>query len=159
MARVPKHQPLQPSVLDRLIEPKSSTGSWGQVLRDVKEGIRRDLEDLLNTRWRCSSWPPNLEELDVSLVNYGIPDFTGVNLGAANNQDRFREILERVIVNYEPRLKDVKVELIRNPDPLDRTLQFRIEALLLAEPSPEPVVFDSALEPLSTSFQVMGGRR
>ncbi len=162
MAKISRNQPLQSSVLDRLIRPDSGPSgskSPGQVLRELKESVRRDLENLLNTRWRCSSWPPNLEELNVSLVNYGLPDFTGSNLGSADAQEEFRKILQRVIQNYEPRFKRVQVKLVKNPEPLDRTLRFRIEALLHADPAPEPVVFDSAMKPLTTNFEVKGADR
>jgi type VI secretion system protein ImpF len=164
MAKIPKKQPLVPSVLDRLLQ-SDETGrrtrqkGRGQLLRELKESVRRDLEDLLNTRWRCVSWPPNLDELEVSLFNYGLPDFTGANLGSAEHQEEFRLIIKKVVERFEPRLRRVQVHLVKNPDPLDRTLRFRIDALLYAEPSPEPVVFDSSIEPLSASFEVKGGER
>lgn len=135
------------------------TKGRGQVLRELKESVRRDLEDLLNTRWRCSSWPPNLDELDVSLVNYGLPDFTGANLGAPDNQEEFRRIIQRVIENYEPRFKKIDVQLIDSADPMDRVLRFRVEAMLRVEPAPEPIVFDTSLEPLTANFEVRGGGR
>jgi type VI secretion system protein ImpF len=154
-------QPLVPSVLDRLLddEPelsKETSKSRTQVLRELKQTVRRDLENLLNTRWRCVSWPPNLDELEVSLANYGIPDFVGMNMGIAEDREQFRRILEKVIRNYEPRFKKVDVRLVQSADQTDRTLRFRIDALLHAEPAPEPVVFDTALEPVTQSFEVKG---
>ena len=50
------------------------------------------------------------------------------------------------------------MQLLKNPDPLDRALRFRIDALLHADPAPEPVVFDSELKPLTASFEVKGGQ-
>ena len=78
MAKIEADQPLVPSVLDRLIDDEPTATreppkSRGQVLRDLKQSVRRDLENLLNTRQRCKSWPENLSELEVSLVNYGFP--------------------------------------------------------------------------------------
>ena len=75
-------QRLMPSIIDRLIdlEPlnlSEPAKSQGQVVFEMKISLRRDLENLLNTRWSCISWPPDYEELDLSLINYGIPDFTG----------------------------------------------------------------------------------
>jgi type VI secretion system protein ImpF len=46
-----------------------------------------------------------------------------------------------------------------NSDALDRTLRFRIDALLYAEPAPEPVVFDSQLEPSSATIEIKPGPR
>ena len=42
------------------------------------------------------------------------------------------------------------------PTSNDRVIRFRIDALLHADPAPEPVVFDSQLEPSSNLFKVNG---
>jgi type VI secretion system protein ImpF len=136
-----KNQPLLPSLLDRLMDQESqgardSGRSRGQGMRELKESVRCDVENLLNTRWCCSTWPPNLDELSLSLINYGIPDFTGLNLGDSEKQEEFCRIVQRVIQDYEPRFKRVTVKLVKNQEPLDRTLRFRIDALLHAEPVP-----------------------
>lgn len=159
MAKIRDDQPLVPSVLDRLIdeEPQNrreAPKSRNQVLREMKQSVRRDLENLLNTRWRCVAWPPDLDELEVSVVNYGIPDFTGTNMSVASEREQLRAVIEKVIREFEPRFKTVKVTLLENTDDFDRTLRFRIDALLYAEPAPEPVVFDSLLQPTSTTFEV-----
>jgi type VI secretion system protein ImpF len=159
MSRVRDDQPLIPSVLDRLIdyEPENSREapkSRNQILRELKQSVRRDLENLLNTRWRCVSWPANLEELNQSLVNYGIPDFTGANMGANTERERLRHLVEQTVRRHEPRFKTVKVVMLQNADATDRTLRFRIDALMYAEPAPEPVTFDSQLEPVLGTFEV-----
>ena len=164
MAKIRDDQPLVPSVLRRLLddEPENSREppkTRNQILRELRQSVRRDLENLLNTRWRCVAWPPNLEELDVSLVNYGIPDFTGASMSSPVDREQFRRIVEHAIRAFEPRFKSVKVTLLENSDRTDRTLRFRIDALLHAQPAPEPIVFDSQLEPSSGSFQVKGQRR
>src|SRR5262245_34795135 len=161
MARVHADQPLVPSVLDRLLDEDPTVSrepakTRNQVLRELKQSVRRDLENLLNTRRRCLSWPSGLGELDRSLVNYGIPDFTSISVGSADVRAEFCRIIEAVIREYEPRFKTVHVKLLDNAEPLDRTLRFRIDALLRVDPAPEPVVFDSALEPTTGSFAVKG---
>ena len=164
MAQISGSKPLLPSVLDRLIDlqpqqTREPHRDQNQVLRELKQSVARDLENLLNTRFRAKPFPPELDELHISLVNYGIPDFTGANLGVAQRRDEFRAIIERVLRAYEPRFKTVKVQLVANQEPTDRTLRFRIDALLYAEPAPEPVVFDSALEPTSATFEVKRAAR
>lgn len=161
MARIAPDQPLVPSVLDRLLdeEPeltRESPKSRAQVLRELKQSVRRDLENLLNTRRSWLALPEDLKELEVSLVNYGIPDLTGADLGAAADRDEFRRTLEQVIRRYEPRFKTVRVEMVENAEPTDRVLRFRIDALLHAEPAPEPVVFDSSLQPATGTVEVKG---
>jgi type VI secretion system protein ImpF len=161
MAKIRADQPLVPSVLDRLIdyEPgvsRETARTRSQLLSDLKQSVRRDLENLLNTRWRCASWPPNLDEIDSSVANYGIPDFTASNCGAGGFREQLRRIIETTIRNAEPRFKTVRVKLKENVESVDRTLRFQIDALLLVEPAPEPVVFDSTLEPVTGSVEVKG---
>jgi type VI secretion system protein ImpF len=162
MARLRADQPLIPSVLDRLIdfEPdinREAPKSRSQVLREIKLSVRRDLENLLNTRTRCVPWPPGLTELKKSLVNYGVPDVTGANLGSPRDREDFCRNLEEVIRRHENRFRSISVVLLDNAEPLDRTLRFRIDALLEVDPAPEPVVFDSNLKLVNGVYEVKGG--
>lgn len=151
-------QSLTPSVLDRLIDdyPESATEAnkrQGQILRELKQSVRRDLENLLNTRVRCVPLPPGLEELEVSLANYGIPDFTGSNAVGGNVGELFRAI-ERAVQIFEPRLKEIRVEPAGGSEPLDRTLRFRISAVLHVEPIEERMYLDSEVEPVTGTFHI-----
>ncbi len=164
MSRIEPQPVLIGSLLDRLIDPDPTTRtepprSAGQSLRELKHSVRRDLENLLNTRGRFMPLPSGLGELTASLANYGIPDFAALPMGGREDRDRFRLMIERAIQRYEPRFKSVTVTLLDKEEPLDRTLRFRIDALLHAEPLPEPVVFDSILEPTTRQFQVQRPRR
>src|SRR5258708_4554911 len=133
MARVKAEQPLIPSLLDRLLddEPevkREAARSRSQVLRELKQAVRRDLEDLLNTRRAPVPWPPELEELARSLASAGIPDFAGTRVAGTAAREEFRVALERVILDHEPRFQSVHVHLLDNSEPMDRTLRFRIDA-------------------------------
>jgi type VI secretion system protein ImpF len=163
MARDDTKRPLATSVLDRLIddEPgnrKEQPRSAGQQLRELKQGVRRDLENLLNTRWRCRAWPPELDDVEYSLVDYGIPDFTGVNMSVPSERENLRLVIQRAINRFEPRLKNVMVTILKNADEFDRVLRFRITAVLRADPAPEPVTFDSELEPATSSIEIRAMR-
>jgi type VI secretion system protein ImpF len=136
---------------------REAPASRNQVLREMKQTVRRDLENLLNTKVRCVPWPAHLEELKQSLVNYGITDFTSASMGSNREREEFCRNLQVVIRQHEPRLKSVKVSLIENEEPLDRTLRFRINAMLQADPAPEPIVFDSAVRPVTGDVEVKGG--
>ena len=147
-----------PSVLDRLLdfEPKNETEapkSRSKSLRELKTAVRRDLEWLLNARSYPGEIEDTLEEAPTSVIAYGLPDFTGISVRSHLEIKRLRETLEKTIKYYEPRFLDVKVKL----DPInntDRTVNFRIEAFLNIEPSPEPIVFDTVLELGSGDFEV-----
>ncbi len=147
------------SILDRLLDDNPGVQSEAaptpeQTQRDLHQAVRRDLEALLNTRQRVAGYPRSMRELDQSLVNYGIPDFTGANLSSPDSRAQFVRVIEAVIRRYEPRFKAIRVSLSDNVEPLDRTLRFRIDAVVYAEPAPETVVFDSALEPVTGNVQV-----
>ena len=60
-------------------------------MREVKQSLQRDLENLLNTRRRATGWPADLTELVLSLANYGIPDIAGADLGSAENREQFAQ--------------------------------------------------------------------
>lgn len=159
MAQVRDSDQLLPSVFDRLIDleptvPQDTPQSRSQVLHELKQSVRRDLQNLLNTRWRCDIWPPDYEELELSLVNYGIPDFSGVNMGGPDNQQRLIAIVERAIEFFEPRFLRFSLVQSGREESFDRTLRFKIEGLLRAEPAPEPVSYDTVMDVSSAEFQV-----
>ena len=153
---------VQRSVLDRLIDadPDSATDaplSWAQSVRELKRAMRRDLEWLLNTRRIAEPAPAAFTELQRSLYHYGLPDLTSLSAQSVGARDWLRKQVEDTLRLFEPRLANVRVR-VTPPDPTGpRELRFTVDALLLMEPSPEQVVFDTVLEVTSTTFEVMGG--
>lgn len=85
---------------------------------------------------------------------YGLPDLATVNIIDKVSRKNFVTHLENLLIEFEPRFKSVNVNYLENANPLDRTLRFRIDALLYADPSPEVVIFDSVLEPVSRTVNV-----
>jgi len=159
MARLEPKETVLPSVLDRLIddepdEARERPRSSPQKLRDLRDGVLRDVTNLLNTRRRVPVPPEGLTELAPSVVDYGLLDFVGADLGAAPQREDFRRSVEEAIRRYEPRFKSVRVHLLVNAETRDRTLRFRIDALLHADPVPEPMVFDSVADPATGGFDV-----
>jgi type VI secretion system protein ImpF len=153
MAKTPSDRPLMPSLLDCLLEDDEVPF---RSLRGMKLSVRRDLENLFNTRVRNVTWGEDQGELDHSLLNYGLPDFSDVRLSSAIERDKFCRLLEEVIRRHEPRLVNVRVLSLTDSEPVDRTFRFRIEALLRTEPSPEPVTFDSVVRPQTGNVEVQG---
>lgn len=160
MPDVRSDQPLVPSVLDRLVdfEPDVKSEPYrsrNQLLREMKQSVRRDLQNLLNTRVRCVPWPPGLTEVKQSLVNYGIPDLSAASLGSDKERQEFCQVLKSIILQYERRLRRLDVHLTE-AETSDRTLRFQIEAVLQVEPAPEPITFDSSLSLSTGAFEVKG---
>lgn len=159
MARVDKKKKLRPSLLDRLIdnEPHNQAENdpgQHQLLRQMRDSVRRDLETLLNTRYHIIEPPEEYAELEKSLLNYGLPDLATVNIIDNKKRDEFTARLEKALAEFEPRFKSVRVSYIDNKDNTDRTLRFRIDAEIYAEPLPETVVFDSVLESVTRTVSV-----
>jgi type VI secretion system protein ImpF len=150
---------LIPSLLDRLAGNVENSGGADltQSVTQLRRSVRADVEKLLNTRWRCAHWPPDLTQLDDSLVNYGIPDFSGAAFGSPDHRESLRLAIERAIELYEPRFCQVRVVLLET-NRTDRTLRFRIEGDLRAYPNPEPVVFDSQVDTVSNQIRVQRSR-
>jgi len=155
---LPDARNLVPSVLDRLLGDELPTDAElvrfrARVIRRRKEALCRDLENLLNTRRRCTAPPTDLTELETSLVNYGIPDFTGTNAESLGGRDELLQAIEDAIARYEPRLRQVRITPLASPGSSHRrVLRFRIEGAMLTDGEPEPVAFASVLEPTSGNF-------
>ncbi|MBL8896675.1 MAG: type VI secretion system baseplate subunit TssE [Planctomycetes bacterium] len=151
--------PLLHALIDE--EPEKSVElrpSSKQQLRELRESVRLDLQNLLNTRHRCRSWPKELLELERSVFDYGIPDLSGAHLTSAARRKVFLEQLGTTIRRHDARFQSVKVESLDNPDPQDRTLRFRVEAMMRVETESETAVFDFQIEPVSRQVESFGKR-
>jgi type VI secretion system protein ImpF len=148
------------SVLDRLSDddPRSPTAeaplTRAQSVSLLRTAVRRDLEWLLNSR-RCPDEPgSSLPETENSVYNYGLPDFSTYAIASPKDQVRLVRALEDAVRIFEPRLANVRVEALEiNPKGL-RTMKIRIEGLLLMDPAPEHVSFDTTLQLTTGDFSV-----
>lgn len=147
MARLSVGQRMLPSILDRLVDPNSggTASAQGYSLQQVIEAVRRDLEALLNTRQTSVGIPTVFKEVHASIVAYGLPDMTAVNASTPGERANIGRIIEEIVAKYEPRLKDVRANLIESAQRPDRLVRFEIHARLDVEPSPE-VGFQTVLE-------------
>ncbi|MGI9282650.1 MAG: type VI secretion system baseplate subunit TssE [Endozoicomonas sp.] len=147
---------LMAPVLDRLLEPSSDRSRQNFLeLRQLRESVRRDLENLLNTRYCVISPPTELTEVRKGLPNYGLPDLSTINLNSSEALNQFCRQVERTILHYEPRIRSVKVESKSTIDPEDPTVRFRMEAVLHATAAQELLIFDSALDPVNQTIDIL----
>lgn len=150
---------VQVPLLDRLIDDapdqtRDPPQSAAESLMALRQSVRRDLESLLNARRCWKSWPTSLSELKISPIGYGIPDFTSGAYNDASRREELRLDIEQAIRNFEPRFLSVRVMLIESTDRLEATLRLRIDAVLHAEPMPEPITFDMLIDPTSDNIVV-----
>ncbi len=159
MARPDREPSNVSSILDRLLDDQPGVSheavpSRSQNVRQLKGSVARDLEALLNTRREAlDDISSEFAEVNRSLLVYGLPDFTAYSLLGQQDRARIRRALEETIAKFEPRLERVRVTL----EPLreqDRTLRFRVDALLRMDPAPEVVTFDTVLQMITQAYVV-----
>jgi type VI secretion system protein ImpF len=148
------------SVLDRLTDndPKSPTVeaplSRAESVRALKQGVRRDLEWLLNTR-RTPDDPGVLRvETENSLYNYGLPDFSAYSIASPKDQSKLIKALQAAVKTFEPRMANVRILPLEITSTGLRTLRIRIEGLLLMDPAPEHISFDTTLQLTTGDFHI-----
>jgi type VI secretion system protein ImpF len=150
------------SILDRLID-RDPRGLYGQEaltraqsVRELKAGLRRDLEWLLNSRRVAVPPDESLVEVNRSVYVFGLSDFTGWSLASNRDQIRLLRSVQQTIKVFEPRLTKVNIIPIESQTISTRTMRFRIEAMLLMDPAPEPISFDTVLDLTSSRYQLQG---
>jgi type VI secretion system protein ImpF len=147
-------------LLDRLVdaEPEEISDrplSAGAAMDRLRSSICRDLEELLNTRRRWRSWDPALSQLDHSLVGYGLPDFASGAFNDPRRREELRQLIDTCVRRFEPRIVDLKVTLTETTDKVSGTLRLRIDALVRAEPAPEPIAFDTLVDLVTKNVTIL----
>jgi type VI secretion system protein ImpF len=138
---------LQPSILDRLIDPESAGTAIlsGYTVEKMYSSVLRDLEDLLNTVHTARDIPAEYADVRDSLVGYGLPDLASLEAISPSQRSAIGETIRKAIARFEPRLRTVRVTLLKQDDNLQLSIKFRIDARLAVDPAPE-VAFDTILE-------------
>jgi len=142
-----KRQNIQVSILDRLIdlEPGVSHEPVQHRLLNFEQGkasVIRDLENLLNTKRQILPVPAAYKEVNNSLFVYGLRDFTSQNPKSLPVKQKLRQDIEKTISRFEPRLRNVTVQ-VDLPTQNERNIRFRITGLLVLDPLAEPITFDT----------------
>ncbi len=156
MAAVDPNLGLRPSIFDRLTDAESSGTDWrkGYSLHQMLEVIRRDLEELLNTRKSDQAIPDHFKNVHESIVGFGMPDLTTFNMASFNERENLCRRIEETIAHFEPRLTDIRVTFLRDEENHRPVMRCRIEGRLAVDPSPE-LSFDTVTEPMTGKTKVV----
>jgi type VI secretion system protein ImpF len=160
MAKSQPNSAVTLSVLDRLTDndPKSPTVeaplSRAESVRLLKAGVRRDLEWLLNTRRNPDDPGASRVETENSLYNYGLPDFSAYSIASPKDQTKLARALQAAVKTFEPRMANVRILPVEVTSTGLRTLRIRIEGLLLMDPAPELISFDTTLQLTTGDFRI-----
>jgi len=149
----------QLSLLDRLVDeaPEKASDfpmSPGEHMAALRRSVARDLEMLLNSRRRWRTWEAEMRELALSPLAYGIPDCTAGAFNDKRARETLRMQIEDTLRRFEPRFARVSVALVESANSLDATLRLHIDALLHADPAPEPISFDTVVDAATASVLV-----
>lgn len=149
-----------PSMVDRLVAPESfgSGPSLGYRLPEIVESVRRDLEDLLNTRQTHQGMSEEFVELHDSILAYGLPDFTTLDGVRTVLGRKIGLLVEGIVNRFEPRLREVRAIPVETASPTTGLLSVRIhiEAKLRIEPFPD-LSFDSVIELTTGKTSISSG--
>lgn len=101
-------------LFERLVDENPHAPAEAQPFRiygveALRNSVQRELVSLLNTR--CPSIGGLPDERDRTVIDYGVPDFSHVGPASPTDIGQLAQILERAIAAYEPRLRQVHVEI------------------------------------------------
>jgi type VI secretion system protein ImpF len=143
MAELTTQERLQPSLLDRLTDDDPSKIEESRERRVIsanrlRDCVTRDLSWLLNSvHFEVDQDLTEYPEVRNSVVNFGIPDLTGVAVSKIEVHTLQRQVRDSIL-RFEPRLTQGTLRVIAEAtDRMDRSaLTFRIESEMWAQPIP-----------------------
>jgi type VI secretion system protein ImpF len=155
--------PLRLPLLDRLLDDEPKIKTEAPMTRSVslarlKTAVRRDLENLLNTRRTPDYIPEGSVEILRSVYYYGLPDITSMPANFLYEQTKLLQSIETAVKTFEARLDGVKVSLVPVAGQ-SRVLRFVIDGMLRIDPLPEHVVYDASIELTSLEVSISGDDR
>lgn len=160
-----------PSLIDRLSndEPdfydSSDVDASGQVRRHAnktksreavkryEDSVRRDLEWLFNSRRVKDDRLTRYPELQTSVFYYGIPDLNSEDPSRTHDKDELLHNMEDAVARFDQRLRDVNIEF--GSQVLgSHLLHFHISGVVIMDPVPAEVAFQSSLDPINGECKV-----
>jgi type VI secretion system protein ImpF len=136
----------QMTIIDRLCEAKPYAS-----LQEVREMVRQDLEDLLNTRQGYSKLQPWFPELKSSLATYGLNNIDTVDMSCGEELEELLRDIRNTIQLFEPRLENIEV-YNDSPNAGSRdyvspfVLRLRIDADLRIGDNVDRIIFNTLIQ-------------
>jgi type VI secretion system protein ImpF len=165
MAELTTQERLQPSLLDRLTDDEPGKSDESREKRVIsatrlRDCVSRDMSWLLNcVNMAVAEDLTDYPEVARSVLNFGIPDLTGVALSGID-ADALQRQLREAILAYEPRLtgKTLRVTVNANSTRMDRqALTFNIESEMWAQPIPLNLYLKTEVDLETGKFKISEG--
>lgn len=142
------------TLLDKLDEEYNSLNSYSQKLAMLYASLQSNLENILNTYKVCYSWPEAYNQLDNSILNYGIDDFNTFDLHTKKLQLALCEQIKNSIILFEKRLHDVDVKMVSQNEEINSIIRLKINGILRVGMIHEQIVFNSNLDTSTGKFNL-----
>jgi len=108
---------VRPLLFERFTDAGTGGGSLGLsgpsgTRADVEASVARELGTLLNTR--VSREVDATEPKDRTVLDYGIPDYSGMSSASETDRRTIGRYVERAVRAFEPRLANPRVTVVRS---------------------------------------------
>ncbi|NNH25737.1 type VI secretion system baseplate subunit TssE [Acinetobacter terrestris] len=141
------------TLFDRLL-PETEKNYQGISLQQLRKSVASDLEDLLNSRMaKLDDLIDDFPLAKQSILQFGIIDFVGLSTANPTDRDKICQSIEQSIAAHEPRLRQIKVEMLLDGHNMG-ALCLSIQAYLNIYPLFEPVIFDALLKPITQQYVI-----
>ena len=140
------------TLFDRLI-PEQEELLRGLTIKELRESVAHDLEDLLNSRIAKLETIDDFPLVKKSILQFGIIDFVGLSTANPMDRDKICQSIEISIAAQESRLTQIKVEMLMDEQNMG-SLCLSIQAYLNIHPLYEPVIFDALLKPTTQHYVI-----
>lgn len=135
----------RPLLFERLVDAGPDTPITGsRVTRrsdaraEVEASVAREIGTLLNTR--IDPAVDRIDPRDRTVIDYGLPDITGLASVSESDRDRVARAVERAILAFEPRLARPRVSILLDETSRDK-LAIAIAGVLTVNTVPETFAF------------------
>lgn len=143
------------TLFERLLPVDDQYNGQGLSIQELRQSIAHDLEDLLNNRMtRLNQTEEHYPGIKNSILQFGIIDFVGLSTANPTDRDKICRSIEQSISAHEPRLKQVKVEMLINENNMS-SLYLSISAYLNISPLYKVVMFDALLKPTTQQYVIL----
>lgn len=142
------------TLFDRMLPNERYTNN-GLSLKELRESVALDLEELLNCR--MANLQNIIDDFPLakrSIIQFGIIDFVGLSTANPSDREKICQSIANSITSHEPRLKQVKVEMLIEGHNMG-ALYLSIQAYLNIHPLYEPVIFDALLKPSTQQYTIL----
>lgn len=165
MAELTTQERLQPSLLDRLTDDEPGKTEESREKRVIsatrlRDCVSRDISWLLNcANMESSEDLGDYPEVARSVLNFGIPDLTGVALSGIDAESLQRQI-RKAILAFEPRLSSDTLRITVNAKPArmdNQALTFNIDSEMWAQPIPLNLYLKTEVDLETGAFKVSEG--